>query len=541
MNPSQRLLSAALFLGFICYLIFFHRLGHYPLWDPDEGRIGVIAKEMVASGNWLTLTQNGAAYYDKPVPYFWLVALGLEFLGLSELAVRLPSAVAATLTVAAVFLWGSRSGGTMRGLWAVMILATSMEFIFLGRLGRMDMVFAFFFTAALLSFLWWREQGRGAIWLFYLFVGLASLAKGPVGVLLPLLIVGITVAIERRWHLFREMRLPEGAGVALLVSGPWYLMAALRDPEYIRTFLWDHNVLRFFTLEKGINHAEPVYFFILVLIGGFLPWSLFLPPALHSFWERRGDDGREERLFLMVWAATVFFFFSLARNKLGTYILPLFPALALLSADAVRRFAAGEEPVRWRRLWMLYGSLCWFFLLLSAPPVSEMILAGRYPQYFPLKPPLFFSSIFFLAALLTWAFRKERRGPWLVTLSALWFVLWFYEVKVGEISELRSTRSLARVIRESGAKEFRVIAIRSESLPFYLSNRVDVVPHSASAEDLLLEPIPTVALVKEKHVKEMSRLPSSRFFVWKVIPSGGALIANFPFVPAQDLGSPLKR
>ena len=541
MNPSQRLLSAALFLGLLCYLIFFHRLGHYPLWDPDEGRIGVIAKEMLASGNWLTLTQNGAPYYDKPVPYFWLIALGLEFLGLSELAVRLPSAAAAGLTVASVFLWGARSGGMARGLWAGMILATSMEFIFLGRLGKMDMVFAFFFTAALLSFLWWRERGRGAIWLFYLFVGLASLAKGPAGVLLPLLIVGITVAVERRWELFREMRLLEGAGVVLLVSGPWYLMAALRDPEYIRTFLWDHNVLRFFTLEKGIKHPEPVYFFIPVLVGGFLPWSLLLPPALHFLWERRRDSGGEERLFLLVWAATVLCFFSLARNKLGTYMLPLFPALALLSADAVRRFAAGEEPVRWRRLWMLYGSLCWLFLLWSAAPVSEMILASRYPQYFPLGLPQWLSSIFFLAALLAWAFRRERRIPWLVALSALWFVLWFYEAKVDEISELRSTRALAELVRASAAKDFRMIAIRSESLPFYLSSGVEVVPHSAAAEDLLLEPIPTVALVKEKHVKEMNRLPASRFFVWKVIPSGGALVANFPFIPAQDLGSALKR
>ncbi len=541
MNPAQRFLSAVLLLGLLCYLIFFHGLGHYPLWDPDEGRVGVIAKEMVESGNWLTLTQNGAPYYDKPAPYFWLVALGLKFFGLGEFAVRLPSAVAAGLTVAAVFLWGARSGGTMQGLWAGMILATSMEFVFLGKLGKMDMVFAFFFTAALLSFLWWRERGRGALWLFYLFVGLASLAKGPAGVLLPLLVVGITAAAERRWEIFREMRLLQGAGVLLLVSGPWYLMAAARDPVYIRTFLWDHNVLRFFTLEKGINHPEPVYFFVPVLIGGFLPWSFFLPPALHFVWERCRDNGRGERLFLAVWAATVFFFFSLARNKLGTYLLPLFPALALLSADAVRRFAAGEEPVRWRRLWVFYGGLCWLFFLLSAPPVSEMIVAGRYPQYFPLKLPLFYSSIFFLAALLAWAFRKERRMPWLVTLSALWFVLWFYEAKVGEISELRSTRALAEVVKGSAAKDFRMIAIRSESLPFYLSSRVAVVPHSAAAEDLLLEPTPTVALVKEKHVKEMNRLPASRFFVWKVIPSGGALVANFPFVPAQDLGSALKR
>lgn len=540
MNLSQRSLTSSLFLVFICYLVFFYGLGSYALWDPDEGRIGVIAKEMATSGNWLTLTQNGAPYYDKPAPYFWLVALCLKLLGLSELAVRLPSALTASLTVGAVFLWGAVSGGLGRALWASLILATSMEFVFLGRLGKMDMVFTFFFTAALLSFLWWRERGKGALWLFYLFVGLASLAKGPVGVLLPLLIVGISAALEKRWALFREMRLLEGTGVVLLISGPWYLMAALRDPHYIWTFLWDHNVLRFFALEKGINHPEPVYFFIPVLLGGFLPWSLLLPPIARCLWERRQEDGKEERLFLAVWVAVVLVFFSLARNKLGTYILPLFPGLALLSADTVRRFVTGEETKSRSRLWIIYGALCWLFLLVSAPPASELIFAGRYPHYFPLKLPLLFPSFFFFAGLLAWGLRRERHIPWIVMFSSLWLLVWFYGGKVGEVSDRRSTRSLAQVVKESGAKGYRLIAIRAESFRFYLSEHVQVVPHPAAVEDLLLEPRPTIAVVKQRHLKEMNRLPLTRLFVWKVIPSGGALIANFPLPPAQDLGKLLK-
>ena len=541
MHPSKGShLSAVLFLALICYLIFFYGLGRYALWDPDEGRIGVIAKEMAASGNWVTLTQNGAPYYDKPVPYFWLVALCLKLLGLSELAVRLPSALAASLMVGFVFLWGSVSGGLKRGLWSGVILATSMEFVFLGRLGKMDMVFTFFFTMALLAFLWWKEQGKGSIWPFYLFLGLASLAKGPVGIFLPCLIVGLTLVLEKRSNRLREMHLVRGVGLIVLISGPWYLMATLRDPEYIRTFLWNHNVLRFFTLEKGINHPEPVYFFIPVLFAGFLPWSFFLPPVLHQLWERRGDKGKEERLLLVVWVAVVLLFFSLARNKLGTYILPIFPALALLSADAVREFVAGQETKRWRQRLMLYGSLLWLLSLFSVPPVSEMILRSRYPQYFPLNLPLFFFSLFFLIAVAGWAVGKERWAPWVVSLSSLWLVLWFYGDKVHEISEMKSTRNLAQVVKENASKEYRVIAIRAESLSFYLPNRVHVVAHPGMVENLLQEPIPTVALVKERHLKEINQLPPSRFFIWKTIPSGGALIANFPLVPAQDLGSALK-
>ncbi len=529
MNLSKRAyLSTILFLGLLCYLIFFHGLGNYALWDPDEGRIGVIAKEMLASGNWMTLTKNGVPYYDKPVLYFWLVALCLKLFGLSELAVRLPSALAASLTVGFVSLWGSVSGGLKRGLWSGLILATSVEFVFLGRLGKMDMVFTFFFTAALLFFLWWRGQGKGSIWPFYLFLGLASLAKGPVGALLPFLIVGISLAIEKRWDLLRKMHLLWGVGLMLFVSGPWYLMAAMRDPEYIRTFLWDHNVLRFFILEKGIHHPQPIYFFIPVLLVGFLPWSFFLPPILHHLWERRRDDGREERLFLVVWAATVLLFFSLARNKLGTYILPLFPPLALLAADTVAQFVAGEETKGWRRRWMLYGSLLWLFSLFSVSPVSELMLKGRHPQYFPLNFPLFTSALFFLMVVLGWVLRKERWTPWIVSFSSLWLVLWFYGEKVQEISELRSTRSLAQIVTGNATKGYRIIAIRAESFAFYLPDHVRMVPHSAVVESLLQEPVPTIALVKEKHIKEMNHIPPSKLFIWKTIPSASALVANFP-------------
>lgn len=542
MNLSKgAYLNTILFLALLCYLVFFHGLGNYALWDPDEGRVGVIAKEMAASGNWMTLTQNGVPYYDKPVLYFWLVALCLKLFGLGELAVRLPSALAASLTVGFVSLWGSVSGGVRRGLWAGLVLATSVEFVFLGRLGKMDMVFTLFFTMAMLSFLWWRERGKGYIWPFYLFIGLASLAKGPVGVLLPFLIVGISLAIEKRWDLLPKMHLLRGVGLMLLVSGPWYLMAAMRDPEYIKTFLWDHNILRFFILEKRIHHPGPIYFFIPVLLVGFLPWSFFLPPILHHLWERRRDDGREERLFLVVWAATVLLFFSIARNKLGTYILPLFPPLALLAGDAIRQFVAGEEARKWRQRWILYGSLFWLFLLFSISPVSELVLKGRYPPYSPLNFPLFYFSLFFFLAVLGWALRKERWTPWIVSFSSLWLVLWFYGEKAYEISELKGTRSLAQMVKENRTRGYRLVAIRAESLPFYLSKPIQVVPHSAMVEALLQEPVPTIALVKEKHLKEMDRLPPSRFFIWKTVPSGSALIANFPLVSAQDSAGALQR
>jgi len=235
---------------------FFYGLGSYGLWDPDEGRSGLIAAEMLRSGNWITLTRHGEPYYDKPALYFWLVAVGFKLLGLGELAVRLPSALAATLTVTAVFFWGFAFGGSRLGLWAGLVLASSMEFVALGRFGNTDMLFTFFLTSALLYFLWWKEHacGKGWVWPFYLFLACACLTKGPAGLLLPSLIIGISLGLRNRWEIARQINLAQGAVVLGLVAGSWYLLAALRDPEYIKTFLWSHNILRFFASRDGIDH-----------------------------------------------------------------------------------------------------------------------------------------------------------------------------------------------------------------------------------------------------------------------------------------------
>ncbi len=537
MNLTKELhLGTFLFLVFICYLTFFRGLGDYGLWDPDEGRSGVIAKEIVASGNWLTLSLNGEPYYDKPQLFFWLIALGIKLLGLNELAVRLPSALAASLTVGVVYLWGCAFGGWKWALWGGLVLATSMEFVAVGRFANMDMVFTFFFTAALLSFLRWKQQRKGWIWLFYLFLALASLTKGPVGVFLPLLIVGITMGLRKSWALLREMRLLPGLGMVVLISGSWYLLTALRDPEYIKTFLWNHNVLRFFIIQPGIAHPEPIYYLFPVLMMGFLPWTFFLPPVLHNLWERRAEEGQEEKLFLMVWLTTVLIFFSLSRNKLGTYVLPAFPPLALLTGDFIRQFMERREVRPWRRRWILYASFAWLFFLLSLSPLGELTLRNRYPQYLPLNPGFFLSSTLIVFMVLAWFLRKERWTPWIVSFSSLWLVLWFYGVKAPEISELRSTRTLARIVKGNATQEYRVVTIRAESFSFYLPNHVQVVSQSAMIESMLEESIPTIALVKEKHLEEMRQIHPSRLFVWKAVSSARALVANFPLLPAQNLG-----
>jgi 4-amino-4-deoxy-L-arabinose transferase-like glycosyltransferase len=408
----------------------------------------------------------------------------------------------------------------------------------------MDMLFSFFISAALFYFLWWERklylvpagrtqdeeavvQSRLMIWPFYVFLALASLTKGPLGILLPLLIVGLTLGLRKKWILLREMHLFRGLIVMFLVSAPWYLWAGLNDLDYIKTFLWDHNILRFFASEYRIGHSEPFYYFLPVLLAGFLPWSFFLPVIFHYIWEKRNDHGNEERFFLLVWFATVFIFFSLSRNKLGTYILPAFPPLALLTGDFFRHFIDGESRL-WRKRWVFSATLIWLFSLLSISPLTEMLLRNRHPQYLPIDFPFFPVALLILITALAWVLRKEKWTPWIVSCSFLWLVFWFFENKANQVSELRSTRELARIVENSGAKDYRMVILRAESFLFYMSDHVQVVPYPALIDSMLEESAPTIAVIKEKHLRVMHRIPRPRFFVWKVIPSGHALVANFP-------------
>ncbi len=542
MNSSKLFCTTSfLILSLICYLTFFYRLGDSALWDPDEGRSGTIAMEILTSGNWVTLTHNGDPYYDKPAPYFGLVALCLNFLGFTELAVRLPSAVAASLTVGLVFLWGYLSGGWKRGFWGGIVLATSLEFMGLARLGKMDMLFSLFFSSALFYFLWWQnnhsrlssEHGIGEvrrqiwIWPFYVFLALACLTKGPVGIVLPLLIAGLTLALGKRMVLLRQMKLIRGMVIMLLVAGPLYIWAGLQNPEYIKTFLWDHNILRFFTSQRGVFHPQPVYYFIPVLIIGFLPWSFFLPPVLHHHWETRKNEDSGDRLFFQVWFATIFIFFSISQNKLAPYILPAFPPLALLTGDYIREFVEAGDSRPWRKRWILCATFIWLLSILLISPATETFLKYR-PEYLPITPPIFPIVILVLLMTFAWLIRRETWTPYFVLVSYIWLVMWFHGVKTIQLSELRSTRSLALSLTDSHATSpFRIITTRAESLSFYMPNKVQVLPNSLFVESMLRESLPTVAVIKKRHLSRLQQSLLPRFFVWDDSGSMYALVGNF--------------
>ena len=315
----------------LCLALFFFKLGARPLWNQDEGMHAATSKGMVLSGDWVTPTLNGEPFFDKPAFYNWPVALAFVAFGFTEFAARLPSALLGLGCVLVTYRLGRLLYGPRAGVLGAVVLATAGQFFVLSRIVVHDISLTFFVTLGLA--LWYEGyelegRGRHLLMLSYAAFGVAALAKGPLGVLLPGAIVFVFLAARKDLPFIGRMSLGWGIVIGLAIAAPWYLAVSLRNPGYAHYFFVELNFGSF--LSDQPHHPEPITYYVPTLLVGFLPWIVFLTVALVHSWRRRLEDTHGGTLYLLAWAGFILFFFSLASSKLQTYILPLFPPLAIL-------------------------------------------------------------------------------------------------------------------------------------------------------------------------------------------------------------------
>ncbi len=331
-----------------CALFFFLGLGTFGLTDRDEGSNAEAAREMVASGDWITPTLNGAPRFAKPILIYWLISGSYLAFGVSEFTARLPSALFGTLLVLMQYAFATRMFGPTVGLRAALMLLLNFEVLALGRMVLTDMVLVFFTTLSIFCFFLAASPPAGEgrtkrwYWGFYIGMALATLTKGPVGVLVPLLAVIPYLLLTGRWReVARECRLLTGTAVFLLIAAPWYAaIVLLHGAGYAESARGD-TLTRFFSVIGG--HGGTILFYIPILFLGFFPWSGFLPAALvQALRERDEDPQRAVQLLCAVWVLGVFIFFTLSSTRLPHYIAPLFPAAALLVAASWDRSLSAQ-------------------------------------------------------------------------------------------------------------------------------------------------------------------------------------------------------
>ncbi len=378
-SPSRVATDIFLLAGF-CGFFFFFGLAYFGLIGADEPRYAQVAREMLGRHDWITPTLGGKPWLEKPVLYYWQAMCAYRIFGVNDWAARLPSGVDATLMVVAVymFLRPFRRGFQLDG---ALIVASSAGVIGFARAASTDMPLAATFTIAMLAWYAWYESRRKIyLGLAYLFLGLGVLAKGPVAVLLALLVVTVFGALKHEFRLLRQMLWIPGIVIFLAVALPWYVAVQIRNPEFFRVFILEHNFARFGT--DLYHHSEPFWYFLPVVLLALLPWTVFVIVALSQRvgeWRKRRDVEAEGRfsLFLLIWLLVPIAFFSISKSKLPGYILPAIPAGSLLVAEYIRIHCAKEKSPR---LWQIVvHAFVASSLLVPALMIQYILLQHRIP------------------------------------------------------------------------------------------------------------------------------------------------------------------
>ena len=338
-QSKENIFSRDWFLLFIliilCIYLFVFKLGASTLWNFDEPTIGEVAKEMIKLGDWITPHFNYRPWFDKPPLYMWLTALTFRFFGWNEFTTRLWSALFGMGGVIVIYFLGKNIFNKKVGFLAGLVLATSFQYIVQSRLAVLDVPLNFFISLSFLFFyLGYKNISRKRVYylLFFASMGLATLTKGPIGALLPCLIIGFYLLLAKEIRILKEMGIFWGVIIYLAIAAPWYAVEFWQHGnEFIGDFFLLRHLMRYLTTLEG--HEGPIYYYLPLLFLGFFPWSSFLPySVVHLAISKikRQTEERKKFLFLLLWFAVIFIFFTFAQSKLPNYIFPLYPALALI-------------------------------------------------------------------------------------------------------------------------------------------------------------------------------------------------------------------
>ena len=390
-----------LFLFFLAVgLLYFSALGTIPLLEPDEGRYAEIPREMLASGDFVTPRLNGVAYLEKPPLYYWGTAASLRIFGETEFGARGFTAAVSVAGILLTYWMGAALAGWRTGLYSAIVLSTSLYYYVIGRLHAIDMTLAVLLAFSIFpGYLYHsgKSRRRSFLVLSYAAAGLAFLTKGLVGVVFPLAVLVLWLIFAGRVREAAKAFSPPGIGLFLAVVLPWLVLVQGENPDFLWFFFIHEQFLRYTT--KVHHHAGPFWYFLPVLLGGFLPWVAFLRRVVIS---SRGTGEaflpREDLVFLLSWALFIFLFFSFSGSKLVTYIAPVFFPLAVLFGRGIVLWAEREDgAVRCRFPLALAGILAASILALPslsrhapeaaswawlcALPVTMILLWGAMPLF----------------------------------------------------------------------------------------------------------------------------------------------------------------
>ena len=473
-------------LAVVAGLWFCALLGLRPLGNPDEGRYTEIPREMAASGDFVTPRLNGVKYFEKPPLVYWLSALTLRQFGVNEFTARLWGGIFAVGGVLLTYCAARGLYGRAAGIWAAVVLATTLFYYVMSQIILLDMAVAVTISGALFAFILAMREARGRRRLglflaFYGFMGLATLSKGLIGIALPGAVIFLWVLLFNRWRALWPFYPVLGTLLLLAVAAPWHVCAARANPDFLNFYFYHEHWLRFTT--RIHRRFQPWWFFLPILCAGLFPWVFFarqaLCDALRGGWKARQENAAA--WFLLIWVVFIVAFFSKSQSKLIPYILPVFPAMAVLLGRAVAAIWQGRGAIPWR-------ASGWAFIATSVLMTGAILVAPRVlgddlrdqPEILACLPvlQLALGGIFLLgagAAFLGLRRHQPRLILAAVAISSAAFLLALNSG--GSLFEKTSTKPIAMILKPMLKAEDRVYCVGyyAQDLPVYLERLVSLV------------------------------------------------------------------
>ena len=358
-----------LLLVIIYGLLWFGTLNYRHLIPSDEGRYAEIAREMLVTGDWITPRYNGYKYFEKPPLQAWATATAFQAFGIGDWQARLWTALTGFLTILLVGFTGARIFNPRAGWLAAVVLASSPMWIISGHLNSLDMGLSSFLVGALCSLLLAQTSHnkincRNWMWACWIFMALATLSKGVIGAAIPAMVFIAYSISTWDWKIWARLRLFSGTILFLAITAPWFVLVAQRNPEFLE-FFFIHEHLQRFTQDDH-SRTGPIYYFVPLLLIGLLPWFLQVPGAIAQAWSERRREFSAGWL-LVCWFAVIFAFFSVSHSKLPGYIIPVFPALALIIGNRLDRLLGHTNTMAlpWKLQTLCFailGCIGFFFL-----------------------------------------------------------------------------------------------------------------------------------------------------------------------------------
>ncbi|WP_353929693.1 glycosyltransferase family 39 protein [Okeanomitos corallinicola TIOX110] len=574
-RPALAVTMAIVWLLLINFFAFGWNLGNIGLIDETEPLFAEASRQMLVTGDWITPFFNSETRFDKPALIYWCQAIAYSIMGVNEWAARIPSALAATAVTALAFYvvqWYFAEKDKLEqtekparryltAATASALIALNPEMIVWGRVGVSDMLLTGCIASALLCFFLGYAQNSVPArfpnqWYLasYVLMAGAILTKGPVGIVLPgLIMIIFGVYLGKFWQLWREMRPILGLFLVFLISAPWYILVTWRNGwNFINAFFGYHNIERFTEVVNG--HSAPWYFYFLVVLLGFAPYSVFIPAAITrlKFWRRSQIIGQERSqhldLFVCIWFLGVFGFFTIAVTKLPSYVLPLMPAAAILVALFWSDLFTGRQTEKSFRI------SSWVNVALLSTIAVASFNVPRLVGTDPAAPELYQKIqnlgitnlggiIWLIAAMAIATLIIIHRFRPIIAINVIGFIVFLSFVLMPALFLMDSERQLPlrqlsaiAVAEKQPNEEFVMVGFKKPTVTFYSQKTVNYMKFAQEAVDHINQetakdnhPPSILMLTEQKKLIEMNLPPDH----YKNITTKGAY--NLIRIPLQRI------